>query len=222
MKKIGAITIGQSPRKDITVDILPLLGNKIELLEIGALDEIKKEEIEKPLPGEKGLISILNDGSSVFFAEKFALLKLQECIKKLEKAGVELIIFFCTGDFSKTFKSNLPLIFPCDVLKNIVPLLTVHSSIGVIIPKEEQIEHIKKKWSSLIRNVEVVSGSPYGEKEEIEKAALELKNKNIDIIVLDCMGYSLEMKKIVEKISEKPVVLSRTLLARVISEILDN
>ena len=36
MIKVGAITIGQSPRTDVTQDILPLLGDQVELLqEIG-------------------------------------------------------------------------------------------------------------------------------------------------------------------------------------------
>lgn len=32
MIKVGAITIGQSPRTDVTQDILPLLGDQVELL----------------------------------------------------------------------------------------------------------------------------------------------------------------------------------------------
>ena len=36
--KIGAITIGQSPRTDITGDICPLLAPNITLQEYGALD----------------------------------------------------------------------------------------------------------------------------------------------------------------------------------------
>ncbi len=224
MKKIGIITIGQSPRKDITVDILPILGNKIEILEIGALDGLTRENIEKekPINGEKGLISILNDGSSVFFSEKFIIPRLQDCIEKLEKEGVELILFLCTGKFSYNFKSKLPLFFPYDILKNLVSLFTRNSSIGVIIPKAEQIESTKNKWKPLINNVEIIPGSPYGDIKEIELAASKLKDKNIDIIILDCMGYTLEIKKLVERISGKPVILSRTLSARVVSEILDN
>lgn len=224
MRRVGAITIGQSPRKDITKDILPILGDKIELIEVGALDGLKKEDIEKgkPVNGEKGLISVLNDGSSVFFAERFVQPRIQECINKLEEAGAELILFFCTGKFSYNFKSKLPIIFPYDVLKNLVPLFSANSSIGNITPKVEQLEYTKKKWSSIINDIEVVFGSPYGDIKEIEKAAYKLKDKDIDIIVLDCMGYTLEMKKIVEKITEKPVILSRTLLARVVSEILDS
>lgn len=224
MKKIGVITIGQSPRKDITVDILPIFGNKVEILEVGALDGLLKENIENERPeiGEKGLISILNDGSSVFFSENFILPRLQNCIEKLEEKEVELILFLCTGKFSYNFKSKLPIIFPYDVLKNLVPLFSRNSSIGIITPKSEQIEDAKNKWGSLVNNMEVVSGSPYGDIKEIELAASKLKDKNIDIIILDCMGYTLEMKKLVERISGKPVILSRTLSARVVSEILDN
>lgn len=224
MKKIGIITIGQSPRKDITLDILPILGDKVEILEIGALDDLTREDIEKEKPrdGEKGLISILNDGSSVFFSEKFIIPRLQNCIEKLEKEGVELILFLCTGKFSYNFKSRLPLFFPYDILKNLVPLFARNSSIGVITPKAEQVEFTRNKWISLVNNVEIIPGSPYGDIEEIELAAIELKNKNIDVIILDCMGYTLKIKRLVEKISGKPVILSRTLSARVISEVLNN
>lgn len=37
MIKVGAITIGQSPRTDVTQDILPLLGDQVELLQAGGL-----------------------------------------------------------------------------------------------------------------------------------------------------------------------------------------
>ena len=37
-KVLAAITIGQAPRVDITNDILPLLGDRVELREYGALD----------------------------------------------------------------------------------------------------------------------------------------------------------------------------------------
>ena len=36
--KIGAITIGQAPRVDVTCDIMDIFGDKIELLQRGGLD----------------------------------------------------------------------------------------------------------------------------------------------------------------------------------------
>ena len=89
MVKIGAITIGQSPRDDIIRDIRPLLGEEIQLLQAGGLDGLSREEIEAftPQPGDYVLISKLRDGSSVVFAERYILPRLQACIDRLEEDG---------------------------------------------------------------------------------------------------------------------------------------
>ena len=40
--KIGAITIGQAPRTDVTADIMRLFDGKVELLQRGGLDGLTK------------------------------------------------------------------------------------------------------------------------------------------------------------------------------------
>ena len=45
MKKIGAITVGQSPRVDLIPEIQPILGDSVEIIQAGALDGLSKEEI---------------------------------------------------------------------------------------------------------------------------------------------------------------------------------
>ena len=113
MIKVGAITIGQSPRTDVTQDILPLLGDQVELLQAGGLDGLTREEIEafQPGPDDYVLISRLRDGSSAVFAERYILPRLQNCIDQLEQQGVEIILFLCTGDFPAVFQgaSDFPL-----------------------------------------------------------------------------------------------------------------
>ena len=47
MKKIGAITVGQSPRVDLIPEIQPILGDSVEIIQAGALDGLSKEEISK-------------------------------------------------------------------------------------------------------------------------------------------------------------------------------
>ena len=42
--KIGAITVGQAPRVDVTADIMDLLGEDTELLERGGLEVIYNEK----------------------------------------------------------------------------------------------------------------------------------------------------------------------------------
>ena len=43
--KIGAITIGQAPRVDVTADILRIFDDSLELVQAGGLDGLTKEEI---------------------------------------------------------------------------------------------------------------------------------------------------------------------------------
>ena len=78
--KIGAITIGQAPRTDVTEDIMRLFDGKVELLQRGGLDGLTKEEIARfaPEKGDYVLVSRLTDGSSVTFAERHILPRLQD------------------------------------------------------------------------------------------------------------------------------------------------
>ena len=85
MKKIGAITVGQSPRVDLIPEIQPILGDSVEIIQAGALDGLSKEEIAKfvPRPGENVLVSRLTDGTSATFGESYILPRLQLCIDDL-------------------------------------------------------------------------------------------------------------------------------------------
>ena len=100
--KVGAITIGQSPRADVVQELLPLMGEQVELIQAGALDGLTREDIQAFAPGPEDytLISRLRDGSSVMFAERYILPQLQQCIDRLEEQGVNLILFFVHGRFS--------------------------------------------------------------------------------------------------------------------------
>lgn len=221
--KIGAITVGQSPRVDVTSDIMSIFGEKVELLEIGALDGLSYEEIARFAPEKDDyiLVSRMNDGGSVTFAEKHILNRIQECIHTLEERGVAIILFFCTGDFPVEFESKVPLIYPNRVLSAIVPLLTRKSSIIVLAPSVLQIEQTRERWSSLVDEVTVYGASPYGDIEEIRMVADKITASEGDLVILDCIGYTQEMKDIISRVAKKPVILPRTLAARLISELTD-
>jgi protein AroM len=216
MKKIGAITIGQAPRDDVTADIMGILGD-VELLQAGGLDGLTREDIKAfaPQEGDYVLVSRLNDGSSVTFAERHIIPRLQQCIKNLEAQGVNIIMVFCTGDFPE-FESSVPLILPCKLLNGLVPALA--SSIAVIIPAPEQTRQMEDKWKPHVRKVVCVPATPYGDPKELEEAAAKIKGMSgIDLIVLDCIGYTVAMKNRVAEVTGKNVVLSRTLLAHVVA-----
>ena len=55
----------------------------------------------------------------------------------------------------------------------------------------------------------------------MEAAAREIAKTDADLVLLDCIGYTAEMKRMVAKITGKNVILSRTILARAVMELLD-
>lgn len=222
--KIGAVTIGQAPRIDVTADILRIFDDSLELVQAGGLDGLTKEEIAAFAPGKDDyvLVSRLQDGSSVTFAERYILPRLQEAITKMEEDGCSLIMMFCTGSFPETLSTRkIPMIYPCELLNRLVPLMTKKSSIICMTPSPLQTEQCENKWRNYVREVKAIAASPYGEWEALEQAAEQIRDMDADLIVLDCIGYTQEMKEMFARKTGKKVVLPRTLLARVVSELTD-
>lgn len=221
--KVGAITVGQSPRTDVTGDIMPIFGGNVELIERGALDGLSYQQIEEltPAEGDYILVSRMKDGTQVTFAERLVLPMIQRCIDELEAEGVRLILFLCTGEFPEQFHSNVPLIFPCHILNQMVPVLSGGLPVIIVNPSQSQMEQSAKKWSRFVEQAEFVYASPYGAWEEIEQVAAQIKNMTGSVVVLDCIGYSQEMKEKIAAETGKLVILSRTLLARTVSELTD-
>ncbi|MCI6055002.1 AroM family protein [Dysosmobacter sp.] len=221
--KIGAITIGQAPRTDVTSDIMDIFNGKVELMQRGGLDGLTVEQISafQPQEGDYVLVSRLLDGTSVTFAERYILPRLQEAIHELEEAGARLIVFFCTGKFPASLTAKVPLIYPCDILDRVVPLLTKTSHIITVTPSPLQVEQCQEKWGQYVEKVTTIPASPYGPMADLEAAARQVKDLDGDLVVLDCIGFTQEMKELFARESGKLVVLPRTLLARVVSELTD-
>ena len=90
--------------------------------------------------------------------------------------------------------------------------MTKKSDIICMTPSPLQTEQCENKWKKYVDHVKAVSASPYGEWDALEKAAEEIKNSEADLIVLDCIGYTQEMKKMFAEKTGKKVVLPRTFL----------
>lgn len=222
--KIGAVTIGQAPRVDVTADIMRIFDDSVELVQAGGLDGLTKEQIAEFAPEKDDyvLVSRLQDGSSVTFAERYILPRIQDAVTRMEDEGCSLIMMFCTGNFPETLSSKkIPMIYPYELLNRLVPLMTKKSDIICMTPSPLQVEQTESKWRRYVEHMISVVASPYGEWDVLEKAAEEVKDLAADLIVLDCIGYTQEMKEMFAKVTGKKVVLPRTLLARVVSELTD-
>ncbi len=190
MFKLGAITVGQSPRTDVTDDIMGIFQGKVEILERGALDGLTVEDIDKLAPdaGEYVLVSRMRDGSQVSFSEQKILPRIQECIEQLEAEGVKMILFFCTGEFDYKFKSRVPLIFPCDLISRLIPVLCGDRQLIVVTPTQRQVQQSQEKWRKYVNDVVTVAAShgDGGNRTGMQKD----QRTSGPLVAMDCIGYS--------------------------------
>ncbi|AMQ07798.1 AroM family protein [Sporosarcina psychrophila] len=217
VKKIGLITIGQSPRVDMTPEMAPLLGDDCEFIEAGALDDLSLEEIEAfaPSDGEPTYVSRLRSGSYAKLGKSKLLPLVQEKIAKLEEE-VSSTILLCTGSFP-TFIHNKPLLFPDKVLNGMVESVLGNGKLGIIVPLMEQKDTLMEKWGDIPLAVE--SANPYQSDEDLITPSLKLKELGATVIVLDCMGYTERHKIVVKETTGLPVILPRSIVARIAAEL---
>ncbi len=217
--KIGFLTIGQSPREDLTPEIKPLLLPHIEIIEYGLLDNLNDEEIENMNPGanEIPLVTRLRDGSQVKLSEWKIGELLPKAIDLMRfKMDVKAVALLCTYDFPK-IKSACPTIFPFEYLEFLINHILEPRKLGVVVPLENQVEMAKKKWGSDRTIMEVKS--PYAEGKTWEEIAENFTQKEAETILLDCIGYKLKDRQAIQKSTNIPTLLPRTILAFAINQL---
>jgi len=222
MRRVAMITIGQSPRTDVMTDVEPILGPNIETLHCGALDDLSLEEIAalEPSLGEELLVTRLRDGTEVKLGHSKVVDKMNQCIENLEPE-VDSIAILCTGEFPE-LQSKKIMLKPSELMGHILESILQSGKLGVLIPNAAQKEVVIKKWKRDNLEVFVQALSPYQEQDmnEIERIAERFRNEGVDLIALDCIGYSDELSAFMKREVGVPTLLSRTILARVIRELL--
>jgi protein AroM len=221
-KKLGFITIGQSPRTDIMEDVRKIIPENIEIIEAGALDRYDRQYIQDNLsPGENSqfLVSRMRDGSQVEIAEEKIHSLLQNCVDHLNKKGCNIILMMCTGKIPELL-SKVPILPPQKILHNIMKNIGFQGKIGVFIPEKEQELNIRKAWNSMGMEIFPVFASPYGNIDNIKKESLLLDKEDISVIFMDCMGYSEKMKNMVYEITGKAVIIPRTMIVKIALELI--
>ena len=220
MKKIGLITIGQSPRTDILPDMMMILGHGYEVVEAGALDGHTLEEIRQLQigPDDYLLVTRMRDGTEIHVTKEFVVPLIQRRISDLEAQGVDVILLLCTGRFPE-FKSKALIVMPSEIVIGAVNATLRKGRLGVVYPAKEQLAKAKGEWGREGLTVYADTASPYGPKGELEDLANRLADQDLDLILLNCMGFGYGMKQLIRERTGKPVIQANALVARVLKEL---
>lgn len=238
-RRLGVITIGQSPRADLTPDLQRWLPG-VQLVERGALDDLDTDQIAAlaPRKGERILITRLRDGSSVIIGHGFADALVQQAISAVEwghrdpdhdeddhEAPVDAVLLACTGEFPP-FRHQRPLFHPDAMLTHAVGALARGMKrIGVICPLPDQVDETVAKFAPVVDHdaqVVVRAATPYSENPgALVDAAADLTAAGAELIALDCIGYSDAMRRLVADTSGTATVVGRAAAARIVGEALE-
>jgi protein AroM len=221
-QKLGTVTVGQSPRSDMLPTLMEGMGQDIHVIEKGALDKLSLDKIEalSPEMGMAPLCTRLWDGAQVVVAKEKIIPLVQDKIDELNEEGVELIVLLCTGHFPR-FKSDRLVVEAQKLVDHAVEaVIDERNRMGLMVPLGEQVEQMKEALSHITPQITAVNASPYGPIEALQEAATHLNKAQVDLIVMHCVGFTNDHRKIVKGVAEKPVILAASVVGRMLGELL--
>ncbi len=216
MVQIAVLTIGQTPRPDITADLLALLPADVTLWEYGALDGLSRTEAERLLgyPGH-GELLVTRMGAEQQMIEldgEKLMARLQVCIDRAEANGADLLLMACTGNFPD-YRHSVPLLLPGRYQREQTKQAAQGRKVGVLIPNGGQRAQIAGWWADCgLTDVLLAAADPFVSPQQTARAALELQKQGAAVLCLDCFGYTLAHQYAAEQATGLPIILPRRVI----------
>ena len=89
-----------------------------------------------------------------------------------------------------------------------------------MVPAAAQVEGSRQQMGSYGLTATVEVASPYAGGDEIRRAAERLSRSSVSVVVMHCIGYTAAMKAEVQRVGGKPVILARSIVGKVLEELL--
>jgi protein AroM len=221
---IGFVTIAEAPRDDVVPAMREILPDDIRIVERGNLNGLSTDEIAAlaPDPGEVGIVARLKAGGETLLSHKKILPRMQRLVDELvQDEQADLIVVLCGADWS-AIECPVLVVNPGKVFPGIVSALANGRKLGIIKPSAGQVEREQARYRELGIDATVTAASPYGGEERLDLARLaaeQIRDAGCDLVWMTCIGMDEAMRDVVADITGKPIILARSILARIVSEL---
>ena len=200
-----------------------MIGPGLTVLEKGAMDCLTGDDIRSlaPIQGQNVLCTRLADGDPVVISKESVIPLVQARIEELNREGVDLILLLCTGHFPK-FESRVLVLAAQEIVDRVIQAVIGDPyTLGLVVPLPEQEAQIREELLHITPNVVAVSASPYAADGTLKEAAEQLNRHAPDLVVLHCMGFNREHRRIIRQITGKPTIVANSMVARTVAELLE-
>jgi len=219
MDKVGILTIGQTPRPDLEKVFHRHLPS-VTLVVRGALDGLSVETIDglAAAGGEYPLFTILRDGTTREISLHRLKPLLDERAREVAADGAAVAALMCAGNFPD-LASPIPVLYPSRVLAAVVRGVCRGNKIGIVLPNAGQVGVAVAHWREKGFEVTPAVASPK-EPAALSEAARVFADPNLELIVLDCMGFPPEEARRMRVLCGRPVLCPQGILPRIMAEML--
>jgi len=220
--KLAFATIGEAPRDDLVPYLRGKLPAELEVEEDGVLNHLDPEGRRALDAHDDTLHMVTRDreGNAYRLSYERTLPKMQAVVDGLVERGADMVVILCGADWSPV-QAPVPVVNPGVLFPNLVQALGTGLKLGVIKPDEGQIPHTQKHYASIGLDPVVTAASPYGSDrlELARRAAETLRDQGAEMIWMTCVGMDEDMRDAVHEILPRPTLLARSVLARIIAEL---
>lgn len=216
-RKLGLISVGQSPRSD---DVATLLGEQFQVLEYGLLDDYTHQEVEElfsPGPKEVVLRPRMRQGPPTRVAARHIGRLLQEAIPRLEEQDCELILVYGQGIYPP-LRHRVPLLEPYKLIRGVLAALCGGQTVGIVVPDPQMIASLPEEFPELA--LRGFSANAYHTDKALLRAEFAaFDGDGVDLWFLNCGSFTAEDKNLLRELTGKPVILSRSITDKIILEL---
>ena len=210
---LGVITIGQSPRGDLE-RVFAAQAPDARVRVRGALDGLDPHEIADLARRrtEHPMLVRLLDGSTRDVGIEWLHPLVERIAREFADEFARVVVVACAGDFPEC-RCDVPVVMPGRLIPREVATLSPRLKVGVVTPVESQAPAAAAKWlaDGFLPSVTWASPASHG---EIMRAGAAMREADVDLVVLDCMGHDERYAEALARRCGKQVVSAQDIAAR--------
>jgi protein AroM len=192
--RVGAVTIGQTPRPGLLEALLQRLEGTADVIETGALDGMTLDDlpsggsgVAEHIDGRAAaapaypLTTRMRDGSRVTLDESDLAPLVQRAIDEAEDAGADVTLLLCAGGFLDATARGV-LVRPFDAAVARLGALAARR-LAVVVPFAAQAEPARLKWAA-------AGFDPTPAVGDLASVVVRGDVAAVDAVVLDYVGHT--------------------------------